>query len=157
MQDKNYKNRKFLQLVDAHKARGRLTDAHVAKTLKITPTYISKVRGGWVSVSERLLASAEFLLDPDTPKPIPSGPPARQVPVVSWAKAGIGADYEDLCRQLEEWVETDSKDPGSYGVIIEGDSMEPDIRAGDTVVFAPNSAPPYSGAESPATECAAST
>lgn len=63
----------------------------------------------------------------------------RRVPVVSWAKAGEATNYDDLCNQIDEVVETDSKDPNSFGLIIEGDSMEPEFQAGDIVVFAPNS------------------
>lgn len=62
----------------------------------------------------------------------------RKIPVVSWARAGEGIDFEDLCRQMEEWVETDSRDKNAFAVIIEGDSMEPEIRAGDLVTVCPN-------------------
>ncbi|HTI71490.1 MAG TPA: S24 family peptidase [Candidatus Limnocylindria bacterium] len=67
--------------------------------------------------------------------------PNRAVPVVSWARAGEGIHYEDLCRQLEEWVSTDSRDANAFAVILEGDSMEPRFFAGDRVVVAPNSEP----------------
>ena len=65
----------------------------------------------------------------------------RQVPVVSWAKAGAASNYDDLCGQIDQQVETDCKDPNSFGLIIEGDSMSPRFEAGDIVVFAPNSEP----------------
>lgn len=65
----------------------------------------------------------------------------RKVPVVSWAKAGEASNYDDLCNQIEEMVETDCRDPNSFALIIEGDSMEPEFHAGDIVVFAPNSEP----------------
>jgi SOS-response transcriptional repressor LexA len=67
--------------------------------------------------------------------------PARRAPVVSWAAAGQARAYEDLANQLEEWVETDCKDPNAFSIIIEGDSMEHKFLAGDRVVFAPNSEP----------------
>ena len=65
--------------------------------------------------------------------------PLIAVPVVSWASAGKAADYPDLCNQIEELVETDCKDPNSFALILEGDSMEPTFLAGDIVIFAPNS------------------
>lgn len=66
---------------------------------------------------------------------------SRKVPVVSWAKAGLGLDYQDLCRQMEEEIATESRDPNAFAIIIEGDSMEPEYKAGDRVVFAPNEEP----------------
>lgn len=65
----------------------------------------------------------------------------RKVPVVSWAKAGTALNYDDLCTHLEEYALTQTTDPNSFALIIEGDSMEPEIMAGDTAVFAPNSEP----------------
>lgn len=49
--------------------------------------------------------------------------------------------YEDLATTVEESVETDCKDPNAFAIIIEGDRMEPEIRAGDRVVFAPSLEP----------------
>jgi SOS-response transcriptional repressor LexA len=49
--------------------------------------------------------------------------------------------YEDLANQIEETVETDCKDPNTFAIIIEGDIMEPTFKAGDRVLFAPNSEP----------------
>ena len=67
--------------------------------------------------------------------------PVRLVPVVSWAKAGAALNYDDLCNQIEERVETTCRDPNAFALIIEGDSMEPRFHAGDRAVFAPNSEP----------------
>jgi phage repressor protein C with HTH and peptisase S24 domain len=49
--------------------------------------------------------------------------------------------YMDLAHQIMETVETDCRDPNAFAMIIEGDSMEPEIRAGDRVIFAPNLEP----------------
>jgi phage repressor protein C with HTH and peptisase S24 domain len=64
--------------------------------------------------------------------------PLREVPVVSWAAAGAAKDYHDLADFLEERISTDCKDPNAFCVIVDGDSMEPDIHAGDRVVVSPN-------------------
>lgn len=61
-----------------------------------------------------------------------------RAPVVSWASAGLGGNYFDLATFLEEMVETDCKDPNKYALIVDGDSMEPEARAGDRIVVAPN-------------------
>jgi SOS-response transcriptional repressor LexA len=64
-----------------------------------------------------------------------------RVPVVSWAAAGTGGSYYDLAHQIDEWLNTDCKDPNAYALILEGDSMEPEFKAGDRVIFMPNDQP----------------
>jgi hypothetical protein len=65
----------------------------------------------------------------------------RGIPVVSWAKAGDGGNFSDLADQIDEWIGEPVQDPNAYALIIEGDSMEPEFRQGDRVVFLPNSSP----------------
>lgn len=65
----------------------------------------------------------------------------RRVPVVSWAKAGFGGDFGNLAVQIDEWLHTDCKDPNAYALIIEGDSMMPEFKPGDRVIFMPNVEP----------------
>ena len=43
----------------------------------------------------------------------------------------------DLAKQIEKMVETDSRDPHAFAIILEGDSMAPAFVAGDVVVFTP--------------------
>lgn len=62
----------------------------------------------------------------------------HKVPVVSWAKAGAGISYHDLAEQIDEYVLSDAPDPNAYALIIEGDSMEPEYKSGDRVIFLPN-------------------
>lgn len=127
-----------------------LNSAQLAGRLGVTPSYLSQVMGGRAP-GRQLRRSVENLLEAHTvpergsaePVPVDQAFP-RRVPLVSWARAGHGIDFEDLCRQLEEWVETDCRDPNAYALTIEGDSMEPEVRAGDAVILAPNS-PPRNG------------
>ncbi|MGC8829417.1 MAG: LexA family protein [Verrucomicrobiia bacterium] len=74
------------------------------------------------------------------PVPIKSMFPKR-VPVVSWAKAGLGGDFGNLAAQIDEWIDTDCSDPQAYALIIEGDSMMPEFKPGDRVIFMPNVEP----------------
>lgn len=62
-----------------------------------------------------------------------------RIPVISWASAGSGNDYCDLETSIDEYMWSDIKDPNSYGLIIDGDSMEPKYFEGDRIVVAPNS------------------
>lgn len=72
--------------------------------------------------------------------------PLRQVPVVGFV-AGANMllnrkfDYTDMANQIEENFTTDSKDPNALGLIVEGDSMDPEYQEGDRIVVAPNAEP----------------
>ncbi|MEW6306161.1 MAG: LexA family transcriptional regulator [Verrucomicrobiota bacterium] len=65
----------------------------------------------------------------------------RFSPVVSWASAGAGGNYADLEGFLNERIPTDCKDPNSFALIVEGDSMEPECHKGDRIIVAPNVSP----------------
>jgi SOS-response transcriptional repressor LexA len=136
----------------------RLTQAELAALLGIHRTYLVLIEKGKKIPSPRLERSIlDFMdkadresLSPQSlwrqvsnasVSPLVAEPPARRAPVVSWAAAGVARAYEDLANQIEETVETDCKDPNSFAIIIEGDSMETKFYAGDRVVFAPNSEP----------------
>ncbi len=123
----------------------------LASRLGITREHLSKVLGGHKAGSQLVVAvellHKEHFSRPAQEKANASAPFmkrevfTRKIPVVSWAHAGCGSDYEDLCRQMQEQIDTDNRDPNAYAIIIEGDSMEPDFRAGDIVTFCPNQFP----------------
>lgn len=136
----------------------RLTQAELANLLGIHRTYLVLIEKGKKIPSPRLeRAILDFMEKAEKQNlsaptlwaraavpnaaPIIAEPPARRVPVVSWAAAGQARAYEDLANQIEEMVETDSRDPNSFAIILEGDSMENKFYAGDRVVFSPNLEP----------------
>ncbi|HEX7861956.1 MAG TPA: XRE family transcriptional regulator [Verrucomicrobiae bacterium] len=136
----------------------RLTQAELASVLGIHRTYLVLIEKGKKIPSPRLERSILDFMDKAERESLSpqslwrqagnanvttlvSEPPARRAPVVSWAAAGVARAYEDLANQIEETVETDCKDPNTFAIIIEGDSMEHKFYAGDRVVFAPNSEP----------------
>ena len=136
----------------------RLTQAELANLLGIHRTYLVLIEKGKKIPSPRLeraildfmeKAEKQNLSAPTlwaraavpNASPIIAEPPARRVPVVSWAAAGQARAYEDLANQIEEMVETDSRDPNAFAIILEGDSMENKFYAGDRVVFSPNLEP----------------
>lgn len=67
---------------------------------------------------------------------------ANYWPVISMARAGllmdIRQDYEDLETQIQERVPTFENDANGFALIVEGDSMLPEVRPGDRVCIAPN-------------------
>ena len=72
---------------------------------------------------------------------LPQTIPIRRVPVVSWGAAGAAHDYADLANQLDQSVESTCRDANAFALIVEGDSMEKEIFAGDIVIFSPNNEP----------------
>lgn len=69
-------------------------------------------------------------------------PLARRVPVVSFTRAGAESfTYDDLANQIDETVQTECRDANCFALFVEGDSMEPSIKAGDIAVVAPNDSP----------------
>lgn len=120
----------------------------LAKALGLSKTHLSRVMNGWGRSRElderaNALAVELELLGPGNvlDESSPASPGWRRVPVISWARAGGWTDYEDLCRQIQEHIDAETKDVNAYAVILEGDSMEPRFRAGDRVVASPNSEP----------------
>lgn len=102
-------------------------------------------------IADRLGVSVEYLTTGE-PSPFPPAtkvigndvrradkPMVRQVPVVSWVRAGeADYNYDDLCNYLEETLPTDTTDPNAFAVIVEGDSMEPKFSPGDRLILTPN-------------------
>lgn len=135
----------------------RLTQLELADLLGIHRTYLVLIEKGKKIPSPRLqrfidefIYKAEKETESKTPLSLsktfaglatPHPVSARRVPIVSWAAAGAAKDYQDLAAQIDELVDTSSKDANSFAVIIEGDSMENKFYAGDRVVFAPNMEP----------------
>ena len=136
----------------------RFTQLELAVMLGIHRTYLVLIEKGKKIPSQRLQRTIDefiykvekegnhrtpFVFEalPNTRGVVTMEAAARQVPVVSWARAGSAKDYEDLCGQLDERVETNCRDENSFGIILEGDSMENKFFAGDRVVFAPNLEP----------------
>lgn len=65
------------------------------------------------------------------------GPGIRRIPVLGWAHAGQAKAYEELPREFQDTVPTDCRDPQAFGVVLEGDSMEPSFREGDLLILMP--------------------
>lgn len=69
-------------------------------------------------------------------------PVRYQVPVINRVAAGYPTDFSDLDfprRVADEYVAApDVTDPDAFAARVVGDSMEPEYRAGDIVVFSPS-------------------
>lgn len=61
----------------------------------------------------------------------------REVGVLSWSHAGQAASYEEIPKDWREKVATTSRDRRAFGVVVEGDCMEPKYLAGDILIVEP--------------------
>lgn len=65
----------------------------------------------------------------------------REVGVVSWSHAGQAATYEEIPKDWREKVATTSRDRRAFGVVVEGDCMEPKYMPGDILILEPSREP----------------
>lgn len=146
------------EALDSILRRSGLTQEELARLTAVQPKTMERLARGNVKASEQLIRlfqmAAELHLERRRelqPKSelLQEGVnyiPKRRVPVVGFvAGADVLSDrafnYSDLANQIEEDIETESKDPNALGLIVEGDSMDPEFQAGDRVIVAPNAEP----------------
>ena len=98
------------------------------------PALLKLARLFQISLDQLLFGSGEDGLDLNVRNP-------SLVPVISWARAGSAKDYSELSGQLDEVLPSECPDENAFALILDGDSMEPEFRAGDRVVFSPNTEP----------------
>ncbi len=67
------------------------------------------------------------------------------IPVISWAKAGIATSYEEIPQDWQTTLHSDCPDARAFGLVLEGDSMEPKFSQGDLVVVMPQMRPRPNG------------
>ncbi|MFH1371272.1 MAG: XRE family transcriptional regulator [Planctomycetota bacterium] len=67
--------------------------------------------------------------------------PGRLVPIINKVQAGYPADFDDLDYPVgvaDDYIRCpDLHDPNAFAVCVVGDSMEPNFKEGDIVVFSP--------------------
>lgn len=119
----------------------------VAKRANVNLTTLGKIARGYQTGSDlfmnavRSVGGAEkFKLKEEAPGEhrVKHSENLRTIPVVSWARAGLMQEYEELPSEWMDRVATDLKDPQAFAVEVDGDSMSPRFSAGEYVVLAPN-------------------
>ncbi len=90
--------------------------------------------------SGKLRALIDQLSPPDHRGPTPVALPL-EVPVINRVQAGYPREFTDLgypARVADEYVRCpDLADPDAFAARVVGDSMQPDYREGDIVIFSP--------------------
>jgi len=75
---------------------------------------------------------------------IPPGRIERQIPILSYAQAGVATDDEELPREWDDTVGYDGTDKKAFALRVEGDSMSPQFPAGTIITVGPSN-PPHNG------------
>lgn len=120
--------------------RGSLDVAHRTGELRRLVATIAPERGGSGAAERSPEAGGGKGLEGGGAVPLASAMP-RLVPLVNRVAAGALSEFTDLgypARVADEYVRTgDVQDPDAFAARVTGDSMEPDYREGDVVVFSP--------------------
>jgi SOS-response transcriptional repressor LexA len=130
----------FAERLRLWRAGQSLTQAEAAHRLDINRSYLSQVEGG--RPPGRALRDRFLLMQKSGPARLndPTGRPygLRNLPILSWARAGQATDFEQIPSDWDETVPSDVTDEQAFGVRLRGDSMEPKFSDGDIVILLPN-------------------
>jgi phage repressor protein C with HTH and peptisase S24 domain len=135
----------FAERLRMWRARLNLTQAEAAKLLGINRSYLSQVEGN--RPPGRALRDRFEMLEKSSSTKSGASQNVigvhglRNVPVLSWAQAGLATEFEQMPSDWGEVVPTDVADERAFGVRLRGDSMEPKFSAGDIAILLPSIAP----------------
>jgi phage repressor protein C with HTH and peptisase S24 domain len=119
------------------------TQAEAAGQLKIDRSYLSQVERG--RTPGNALRTRFLLAEKASPLSLRGNVAAayglRNLPVLSWAQAGLATDFDEIPRDWDEVVPSDVSDERAFGVRLRGDSMEPRFSDGDIAILLPSIAP----------------
>lgn len=136
------------------------TAAETARQLNVTPSAVSQILKGKnrptfaleklrTKVIEKQQSRPAYVLKPEQrvgfeegdKKPKHHGGPyygtSKEAPLISWASAGYALAFED--QGVIDNIPTKCKDPNTYCLEVQGDSMSPTYLPRDILVIAPNS------------------
>jgi phage repressor protein C with HTH and peptisase S24 domain len=126
-----------------------LDQTAMAKRLRVSRPWLSQIENNKRTPSPGLRSRLTELAQTIRMLPVGTvtgaGNRIRNVPVISWARAGLAASYEEIPKDWQETIPTDCPDENAFGLIIEGDSMTPNYQSGDVVVVMPGQAPRTNG------------
>lgn len=125
--------------------RGALNKANFAKSLGVSPSYITELESGSKEnisdmfaelISLKYNINRTWLLTGEGSMfkklPISEAEPTKLIPVLGRVPAGFP---ENVSEEVIEYISLPSAPPGSYALVVKGDSMSPGIRDGDYVLF----------------------
>ena len=124
----------------------KLNQKEMANRLGITRPYLSEIENDHRAPGESLVQKLARVKETADATASSGIRPKRQevgqgVPVISWARAGAATSYEAMPFDWQEIIPSDCPDEEAFGLILEGDSMEPKYSPGDVVVLMPQRQP----------------
>lgn len=126
-----------------------LDQTAMAKRLRISRPWLSQIENNKRTPSPGLRSRLTELAQATRVSPAGKATGARNhvrnIPVISWARAGLAASYEEIPKDWQETIPSDCPDENAFGLIIEGDSMTPNYQQGDIVILMPGQQPRTNG------------
>lgn len=117
-----------------------LTQAEAAQQLDIDRSYLSQVERG--RPPGNALRTRFFLIEKSSSVKVGGNVAAayglRNLPVLSWAQAGLATEFGEIPTDWDEVVPSDVSDEKAFGVRLRGDSMEPKFSDGDIAILLPS-------------------
>lgn len=117
----------------------------MAAELEVDRSYLSQIESGKKDPGRKLIERIRILetegIYRTNAKKSQEGNKPRVIRVLSWARAGQGGAYEELPEDWQETTANDCQDPKAFALKIEGDSMEPFFKEGDTITVMPSFKP----------------
>ena len=136
-------NDNFAERLRFWRVSQNFTQAEAAKQLDIDRSYLSQVERG--RAPGNALRTRFILLEKSSPGNLYGnvGPSyrLRNLPVLSWAQAGLATDFDEIPRDWDEVVPSDVSDERAFAVRLRGDSMAPIFSDGDIAILLPSIAP----------------
>jgi len=112
-----------------------LLSAKLAETIGVREEWLRDGKGGIQDPGR--LTELVFSGDPNPPPTVD----AHWVPIVSWVHAGRAESYEELPPHWQDRIPSVSRGQRNFGLIVEGDSMEPRVLSGDIAIVMPDEEP----------------
>lgn len=154
MENKDIRRQNLLLLVKEHGTLKSLADATDS-----APAHLSQIKNGMREMGDAVARRIEAMTnkprgwmdtlhEEEKDKAFGNVRPApmdiRRIPVISYVQAGnpkeVINDYAPGTGMAEIWTDLELG-PDAFALIIEGDSMEPDFKAGDKVLIDPSVQP----------------
>ena len=131
---------KFSERLRFWRVSQNLTQKKAAEQLGIDRSYLSQIERGRPPGNS---LRTRFTLMEKSTSVQPQGNVTaayglRNLPVLSWAQAGLATDFGEIPRDWDEVVPSDVTDERAFGVRLRGDSMEPRFSDGDIAILLPS-------------------
>jgi SOS-response transcriptional repressor LexA len=132
----------FQKLVFAAKTKAKVKQGELAKKIGISGNYLSEMVTGKREITKNVVeALRNVIIDElavENQKGLKS---VGKVPVLGWAAASRLGNISSISHITPRTISAPAEDEYSFGLEIEGDSMEPQFSKGDIAIVYPSTLP----------------